>query len=221
VVVLPSFCWCLVFHVLLLQRFEFHVGEKLQGRLYFYTLVLPSVRFFGFIFCFLLEIQMSGRIHRSEFLEYLTLVLPSMNRNTFLRSCFCFNLFMSGRFTGDPFYVNSRSPPCVFRLIAFCLFTMGPLMTWHSDEGLGWRWPPHPILYIYSLRHFLTTKGALIDGDGYPPKNPKNDPKNHSKMTNFSWNLRSKNDQKQWFLMAKSTFSLKSLKNHPNWSKNH
>jgi len=34
-----------------------------------------------------------------------------------------------------------------------------------------------PILYIYSLGHFLTTKGALIDGDGYPPKNPKNDPK--------------------------------------------
>jgi len=28
----------------------------------------------------------------------------------------------------------------------------------------------HPIMYIYSLRHFLTTKGALIDGDGYPPK---------------------------------------------------
>jgi len=38
-------------------------------------------------------------------------------------------------------------------------------------------------MYIYSLRHFLTTKGALIDGDGYPPKNPKNDPKNHSKLT--------------------------------------
>jgi len=32
-------------------------------------------------------------------------------------------------------------------------------------------------MYIYSLGHFLTTKGALIDGDGYPPKNPKNDPK--------------------------------------------
>jgi len=26
---------------------------------------------------------------------------------------------------------------------------------------------------IYSLGHFLTTKGALIDGDGYPPENPK------------------------------------------------
>jgi len=38
-------------------------------------------------------------------------------------------------------------------------------------------------MYIYSLRHFLTTKGALIDGDGYPPKNPKNDPKNDPKMS--------------------------------------
>jgi len=37
-------------------------------------------------------------------------------------------------------------------------------------------------LYIYSLRHFLTTKGALIDGDGYPPKNPKKGSKKVTKM---------------------------------------
>jgi len=36
-------------------------------------------------------------------------------------------------------------------------------------------------MYIYSLRHFLTTKGALIDGDGYPPKNPKKGSKKVSK----------------------------------------
>jgi len=53
---------------------------------------------------------------------------------------------------------------------------------------------PH-YMYIYSLGHFLTTKGALIDGDGYSPKMPKNDPKNHSKMINFHLNLMSKNDQ--------------------------
>ena len=40
-----------------------------------------------------------------------------------------------------------------------------------------------PILYIYSLRHFLTTKGALIDGDGYPPKNPKKGSKKVTKNT--------------------------------------
>jgi len=66
---------------------------------------------------------------------------------------------------------------------------------------------PH-YMYIYSLGHFLTTKGALIDGDGYPPKNPKNDPKNHSKMIKIWLKLMSKNDQKQCFLMAKSSFSL-------------
>jgi len=27
-------------------------------------------------------------------------------------------------------------------------------------------------MYIYSLRHFLTTKGALIDGDATPPLPP-------------------------------------------------
>ena len=37
-------------------------------------------------------------------------------------------------------------------------------------------------MYIYSLRHFLTTKGALIDGDGYPPKNPKKGSKKGDKM---------------------------------------
>jgi len=35
------------------------------------------------------------------------------------------------------------------------------------------------ILCIYSLGHFLTTKGALIDGVAVSPKTPKNDPKNH------------------------------------------
>jgi len=47
------------------------------------------------------------------------------------------------------------------------IYTMGCVAydMWHS--GLAY------YMYIYSLRHFLTTKGALIDGDGYPPKNPK------------------------------------------------
>jgi len=54
-----------------------------------------------------------------------------------------------------------------------------------------------PYMYIYSLGHFLTTKGALIDGDGYPPKNPKNDPKNHSKLIKIHSKLVTKNGQKQ------------------------
>jgi len=55
---------------------------------------------------------------------------------------------------------------------------MGPQVKMMNYIGVAC----HPTMYIYSLRHFLTTKGALIDGDGYPPKNPKNDPKKVTKM---------------------------------------
>ena len=41
-------------------------------------------------------------------------------------------------------------------------------------------------MYIYSLGHFLTTKGALIDGDGYPPKNPKKGQKSVKKVSIFT-----------------------------------
>jgi len=56
---------------------------------------------------------------------------------------------------------------------------MGPHGEMMNIIGVGLT----PILYIYSLRHFLTTKGALIDGDGYPPKNPQNGSKKVTKMT--------------------------------------
>jgi len=95
-------------------------------------------------------------------------------------------------------------------------FTMGPLMTWHMIWGQGWWYHPTPILYIYSLGHFLTTKGALIDGDGYPPKNPKKGSKKVLKSDKNWSKLRSKNGQNWWFLMAKSSFSSKSLKSHSN-----
>jgi len=57
----------------------------------------------------------------------------------------------------------------------------------------GWLGYATPILYIYSLGHFLTTKGALIDGDGYPPKNPKKGSKNDQKMIKFDVKKWSKN----------------------------
>jgi len=74
-------------------------------------------------------------------------------------------------------------------------------------------------MYIYSLGHFLTTKGALIDGDGYPPKNPKNDLKKVTKMTKIHSKLTSKIDQKSCFLMAKSSFSSKLIKLQQKWVK--
>jgi len=80
----------------------------------------------------------------------------------------------------------------------------GPRWVWWYITGVGYPYT----MYIYSLRHFLTTKGALIDGDGYPPKNPKNDPKKVTKMTKNWLKLSQKKCQKVWFLMAKSSFSL-------------
>jgi len=78
-------------------------------------------------------------------------------------------------------------------------------------------------MYIYSLRHFLTTKGALIDGDGYPPlpplKWPQNDPFFDQKMTKIEHKKWSKNT----ILNVKSHFftqiEQKWLKITENWSK--
>jgi len=56
---------------------------------------------------------------------------------------------------------------------------LGPQVILSYNIGMA----GHHTMYIYSLRHFLTTKGALIDGDGYPPKNPKKGSKKGSKIT--------------------------------------
>jgi len=61
---------------------------------------------------------------------------------------------------------------------------------------------PTPILYIYSLGHFLTTKGALIDGDAYPPKTPKKGSKNGQKLIKF----RSKKQSKKCVFNGKIDF---------------
>ena len=92
---------------------------------------------------------------------------------------------------------------------------MGP----HARWVVYHRGSATPTMYIYSLGHFLSTKGALIDGDGYPPKNPKNDPKKVTKMTKIWSNLRWKKCQKQWFLMAKSSFSLFFIQLTQKWPK--
>jgi len=140
---------------------------------------------------------MSGRIHRVVNLG--TLVLPSMK----LESCF-FTICSVPFFGVLWFCICGLWFYAFWRFEHFGHFTkVGPHGVMCIFIGVGLT----PILYIYSLRHFLTTKGALIDGDGYPPKNPKNDPKNHSKMIKIWLKLMSKNDQKQCFLMAKSSFS--------------
>jgi len=97
----------------------------------------------------------------------------------------------------------------------FAIYTMGCVAYVGSHSGLAY------YMYIYSLRHFLTTKGALIDGDGYPPKNPKNDPKKVTKKTKNWSKLTSNFTQKSRFLMAKSSFSSKSVIIDQKTVKNH
>ena len=74
---------------------------------------------------------------------------------------------------------------------------MGQVALVSIHRGRLWAGIPYPILYIYSLGHFLTTKGALIDGDGYPPKNPKKGSKKGQKNTKIHSKLTSKMCQKQ------------------------
>ena len=146
------------------------MSGRFTGKCNIYTLVLPSLFFCCFSFCFCLFISDVGEIHMVVFL------------------------------------FNSRSPYCVFSLIETCILAMG---AWAYDTMMraqGWWYHPSPILYIYSLGHFLTTKGALIDGDGYPPKNPKKGSKKGQNLIKNWLKLRQKNTQKRWFLMWKRTF---------------
>jgi len=56
--------------------------------------------------------------------------------------------------------------------------TSAPWQMIHSDTGSG-----HPYtMYIYSLGHFLTTKGALIDGDWGGSKNYPKTQKSDQKL---------------------------------------
>jgi len=54
-------------------------------------------------------------------------------------------------------------------------------------SGQGWCYHPY-YMYIYSLRAFLTTKGALIDGDW---GGSKNYPKTQKSDQKFLKNLKS------------------------------
>jgi len=72
---------------------------------------------------------------------------------------------------------NSRSPPVICHYPILGHFG-GYHLSGPTGEDYNYIGVADPTtMYIYSLRHFLTTKGALIDGDGYPPKNPNFDPK--------------------------------------------
>jgi len=104
-------------------------------------------------------IQMTGRF-TGEFLIISTLVLPSMNRNM--------RILVS--ILKGSFLVH-------FELTNF-MITFSPHQI-HSGSGLD----NHPsYICIYSLRHFLTTKGALINGK---QGGSKNYPKTQKSDQNF------------------------------------
>ena len=117
-------------------------------------------------------------IHRRDY--YSTLVLPSLNRF----GCICWVFFFcsdDGEKTQERrVNYNSRSPlyepnSCVFNGLVFWPLFRGILWAMIFTMTIGYgvvcivAWPT--ILYIYSLGHFLTTKGALIDGDQGGSKN--------------------------------------------------
>jgi len=188
------------------------------------VVALPSFCCFLFGFYLFFVLLLSGRIHRRGVWELILSFSPLFYRFSTLKCGFS---LQSGRFTGEETLMNTLVLPSLNRnsvLMILCYFNFVHFDTLHFGlsicafchfEHFWWfalsgapsevviyhrgSWPY--TMYIYSLRHFLTTKGALIDGDGYPPKNPKNDPKNHSKLTKIWSKLRRKNGQKQWFLM--------------------
>jgi len=136
------------------------------------TLVLPSV-FFWFRLFFLSFWLVVGEITQGRFLLNI-LVLPSLNRNLILH-------FLMGLILG-----------VIFVHFIWCQFYDYFRVT--SDTQ--WRGPcrgPYT-MYIYSLRAFLTTKGALIDGDWGGVKNWS---KSQKRCQNFT----------------------KIIKNHKTWSK--
>jgi len=140
-------------------------------------------------------------------------------------SC-CF--WCRGEYTGEEF-LNSRSPSYepnpvpVLRGSIFVHFNTfmkwGPRWVWWYIIGVA-----DPTIYsIYSLRHFLTTKGALIDGDGYPPLPPLKWPQKWPKNDQFSLKFHLKKVSKTVILNGKIKFFMKittiDIKKVKKWPK--
>ena len=158
-------------------------------------------------------------------------------------------LIVSGRFTGEEVFINSHSPlyeteilififcwNFILCILTFCVCDLSFCAFWRFAHFRHFtKVGPHgvmcifigvgltPIIYIYSLRHFLTTKGALIDGDGYPPLPPLKWPQKWPKIDQNSLKFSDKKWSKTVFLNGKSHFftkiTLDDTKNSQKWSK--
>jgi len=113
--------------------------------------------------------------------------------------------------------LNTKWRVPILCIYAFWRFRVFPHIDIHRMAGCNW--PPH-YMYIYSLGHFLSTKGALIDGDWHPPLPPLKWVKKGAKNSEIWSKLSSKKWQKTCFLMAKSSFSSKLIKLQQKWVKN-
>ena len=180
----------------------FCVGEIHRGGI-IYTLVLPSVMGLFFVVVCLSRFRWRGD---SQGRRYIYSRSPLFEPDLFFVLCSHFCSRCRGDSHGAEILILSFSPLwteilSIFEGVHFSVFwglSFIRACWWGAYYHRG-GWPP--ILYIYSLRHFLTTKGALIDGDGYPPKNPQNGSKKGDKLIKNHSNLMSKIDQKTRFLM--------------------
>jgi len=208
VVVLPSFGFQVVSGVLLFTCRGDYTGWRI---IYYSRSPLSEPDFSVFVLMFDFCNSCRGDSQGGDII--VTLVLPSL---ILLLCVILFFLFHScrGDSQGVYIFVTLVLPPmkpesCILAFMHFDHFwvlSFARACWWGTYYHRG-GWPP--ILYIYSLGHFLTTKGALIDGDGYPPKSDQNDPKKVTKMSENWSKFESKKWQKSRFLMGKSTFSLK------------
>ena len=134
----------------------------------FNTLVLPSV---GYLFC---RNSDSRRGDYTGQTDILTLVLPSLNRFILIISVCQSQIRCRGDTQERSIILNSHSPLSEPNYVFFLPPDFNPILCaffgHHFFHGLStvvwytqWRGPYY--MYIYSLGHFLTTKGALIDGD--------------------------------------------------------
>jgi len=171
----------------------FHVGEIHRVENLISTLVLPSLNRFHFISFHFVSFHV-GEIHRVDVIFYSR---SPLSEPFFVADCFF-------RCRGDhkerrnfntlvlPSIILMRSVLCILAFWHFwafwCFVNLGPQVILCYIIGVA----DSLYICIYSLGHFLTTKGALIDGDGYPPKNPKKGSKKWQKMTTFHSNLMSK-----------------------------
>jgi len=119
----------------------FQMTGRYRGEEIFILSFSPLFSGLLFVVFSLSEIQMTGRFTGGS--KLVTLILPSLNRKLCFFYTFCATPFLT-LFYGPQFYEHFLR----------CVRYIG-----------GGSWSRPHTMYIYSLRAFLTTKGALIDGD--------------------------------------------------------